>query len=62
MSCSAVLRLCREWDPAAISSALPVRPARVAPVLPEGQREVPMAEPPFVIIETWIGYRFDPGL
>lgn len=37
---------------AAISSALPVRPARVAPVLPEGQPEVPMAERPFVILET----------
>ncbi|MBO0858074.1 MAG: ABC transporter permease, partial [Chloracidobacterium sp.] len=39
-------------DSAAISSALPVRPIRVAPVLPEGQPEAPIAERPFVIIET----------
>ena len=37
---------------AAISSALPVRPIRVAPVLSEGQPEAPMAERPFVILET----------
>lgn len=37
---------------AAISAALPLRPIRITPVLPEGQPEVPLAERPFIIIET----------
>lgn len=37
---------------AAISAALPLRPVRITPVLPEGQPEVPLAERPFIIIET----------
>jgi predicted permease len=37
---------------AAISAALPLNPIRITPVLPEGQPEVPLAERPFIIIET----------
>jgi putative ABC transport system permease protein len=37
---------------AAISAALPLKPIRITPVLPEGQPEVPLAQRPFIIIET----------
>jgi putative ABC transport system permease protein len=36
----------------AISTALPLTPKRITPVLPEGQAEVPLAERPFIIIEA----------
>ncbi|HET9408050.1 MAG TPA: ABC transporter permease [Candidatus Sulfotelmatobacter sp.] len=37
---------------AAISTALPLNPKRITPVLPEGQPEVPLTERPFIIIEA----------
>jgi putative ABC transport system permease protein len=36
----------------AISTALPLTPKRITPVLPEGQPEVPLAERPFIVIEA----------
>ena len=36
----------------AISTALPLAPKRITPVLPEGQPEVPIAERPFITIEA----------
>ena len=37
---------------AAISTALPLTPKRITPMLPEGQPEVPLAQRPFMIIEA----------
>jgi putative ABC transport system permease protein len=42
---------------ASISAALPLKPKRITPILPEGQPEVPLGQRPFIIIEA-IGTRW----
>lgn len=37
---------------AAISAALPLKPVRITPILPEGQPDVPLPERPYIIIEA----------